>query len=204
MKLYYTPGVCSQAVHIALTEANLPHTLEKVDLSEKTTETGADFTLINTLGYVPALELDDGSILLEAPAILQYVADLKPDSQLAPANGTLGRVRLQERLNHTASEFHKSFGPFFAAIKPEGALKKQALTKLHQRFALLETELSDGREFIMGETFTVADTYIFVVANWAGIIDFDISEFTHIKAYLARIAERPAVREVYKREGMAA
>lgn len=203
MKLYYTPGVCSQAVHIALNEANLPHTIEKVDLANKSTESGADYTQISPLGYVPALELEDGNVLLEAPAMLQYIADLRPDTQLAPVNGTLERVRLQERLNYTASELHKSFGPFFAATKPEGALKEQALNKLRQRFSKLEADLSDGREFIMGDTFTVADTYIFVVANWAAIINFDISAFTNIKDYLARIAKRPSVREVYKREGLA-
>jgi glutathione S-transferase len=204
MKLYYSPGVCSQAVHIALSEAGVSFDLDKVDLSAKTTERGADFSRINPLGYVPALELDEGEILLEAPAILQYVADLKPESGLAPASGTLDRVRLQEHLNFTASELHKSFGPFFAPVKPEGALKDQALAKLRKRFEMLETRLNDGRRYVLGDTFTVADTYTFVVANWAGLIDFDMSPFPNVRSYIARVADRPKVKEVLQREGLAA
>lgn len=204
MKLYYSPGVCSQAVHIALNEAGLPHEIEKVDLANKSTENGMDFSRINPLGYVPALELDDGAVLLEAPAILQYIADLKPGSGLAPANGTLDRVRLQEQLNYTASELHKSFGPFFAAVKPEGELKDQALTKLRKRFEGLEARLSDGRDYVMGDSFTVADTYTFVVASWAGLIDFDLAPFPGVRAYIERVRNRPKVKEVLQREGLAA
>ena len=204
MKLYYSPGVCSQSVHIALNEAGLAHTLEKVDLATKTTETGADYARINPLGYVPALELDDGEILLEAPAILQYVADLKPKAGLAPANGTLDRVRLQEQLNYTATELHKSFGPFFAPVKPEGALRDQALTKLGKRFDALEARLSDGRPYVMGDTFTVADAYTFVVASWAKLIDFDLGSLPRVRDYIARVAKRPKVTEVLQREGLAA
>lgn len=204
MKLYYSPGVCSQAVHIALNEAGLNHSIEKVDLATKTTENGADYTRINPLGYVPALALDDGEILLEAPAILQYVADLKPEAGLAPANGTLGRVRLQEQLNYTASELHKSFGPFFAPVKPEGALHDQALAKLGKRFEGLEAGLSDGRPYVMGDTFTVADAYTFVVASWAKLIDFDLGPLPRVRDYIARVAGRPKVQEVLHREGLAA
>lgn len=204
MKLYYSPGVCSQSVHIALSEAEIDHVIERVDLANKTTESGADYNSVNPLGYVPALELDDGDVLLEAPAILQYVADLKPGTGLAPANGTLDRVRLQAELNYTASELHKSFGPFFAPVKPEGALKEQALTKLRKRFDALESRLSDGRAYVLGDTFTVADAYTFVVASWAGLIDFDLSEHTHVQAYVDRVAARPKVREALKREGLAA
>lgn len=204
MKLYYSPGVCSQAVHIALNEAGLNHSIEKVDLATKTTENGADYTRINPLGYVPALALEDGEILLEAPAILQYVADLKPEAGLAPANGTLGRVRLQEQLNYTASELHKSFGPFFAPVKPEGALHDQALAKLGKRFEGLEAGLSDGRPYVMGDTFTVADAYTFVVASWAKLIDFDLGPLPRVRDYIARVAGRPKVQEVLHREGLAA
>lgn len=204
MKLYYSPGVCSQAVHIALNEAGVPYSLEKVDLATKSTESGIDFTQINPLGYVPALELDDGDVLLEAPAILQYVADQKPESGLAPAYGTLDRVRLQEQLNYTASELHKSFGPFFAPVKPEGALKDQALAKLTKRFETLEARLSDGRDFVMGSKFSVADAYTFVVANWAGLISFDLTPFPNVRNYIDRVAGRPKVREVLQREGLLA
>jgi len=204
MKLYYSPGVCSQSVHIALNEAGLDHSIEKVDLATKKTENGKDYGEINPLGYVPALELNDGEVLLEAPAILQYVADLKPEAGLAPANGTLERVRLQEQLNYTASELHKSFGPFFAPVKPEGALRDQALTKLGKRFDALEARLSDGRPYVLGETFTVADAYTFVVASWAKLIDFDLSDRPYVQAYVARVARRPKVHEVLEREGLAA
>lgn len=204
MKLYYTPGVCSQSVHIALNEAGIDHEIEKVDLVEKTTESGGDYTKINPLGYVPALELDDGDVLLEAPAILQYIADLKPETGLAPANGTRDRVRLQAELNYTASELHKSFGPFFAPVKPEGALKEQALTKLSKRFDELEARLADGRDYVMGNRFSVADAYTFVVASWAGVIDFDLSGYPLVSAYVERVAGRPKVQDVLKREGLAA
>lgn len=204
MRLYYSPGVCSQSVHIALNEAGIAHRIEKVDLATKITETGTDFSLINPLGYVPALELDGGEVLLEAPAILQYVADLRPETGLAPANGTLDRVRLQAELNYTASELHKSFGPFFAPVKPTGALKEQALGKLCKRFDALEARLSDGRSYVMGDRFTVADAYTFVVASWAKLIDFDLSGHPRVRAYVARVAARPKVREVLEREGIAA
>lgn len=204
MKLYYSPGVCSQSVHIALNEAGIEHLIEKVDLTNKTTETGTDYSRVNPLGYVPALELDDGEVLLEAPAILQYIADLRPESGLAPANGTRERVRLQAELNYTASELHKSFGPFFAPVKPEGALKEQALAKLAKRFDALEAKLADGRAYVMGDQFTVADTYTFVVASWAGLIGLDLSDHPKVQAYVERVRARPNVQETLRREGLAA
>ena len=202
MRLYYTPGVCSQAVHIALSETGADFALEKVDAASKETDSGRDYTKVNPLGYVPALELKDGQILLEAPAILQYVADLKPEAGLAPEPGSMARVRLQQHLNFTASELHKSFGPFFAAVKPEGAIREQALAKLLKRFDALEDLLSDNRAYLMGEAFSVADAYTFVVASWAGLIDLDISNWPHIKAYVQRVAARPRVQDVLKREGL--
>ncbi|MCL5776123.1 glutathione binding-like protein [Limibaculum sp. FT325] len=204
MKLYYSPGTCSQSVHIALHEAGVEHDIVRVDLAARTTEDGGDYARINPLGYVPALELDGGEVLLEAPAILQFVADLRPEAGLAPANGTFERVRLQEQLNFTASELHKSFGPFFAPVKPEGALRAQALAKLGKRFDALEARLSDGRAHVMGESFTVADAYTFVVASWAGLIGFDLAQHPRVRDYVARVARRPHVREVLAREGLAA
>jgi glutathione S-transferase len=204
MKLYYAPGVCSRAVHIALREAEIDHALERVDLQAKTTATGQDYRLINPLGYVPALELDSGEVLLEAPAILQYVADLRPETGLAPAAGTLERVRLQAQLNFTAAELHKSFGPFFAPVKPEGALREQALARLRSRFDALEALLADGRPHLLGAAFTVADAYTYVVASWAPSIDLDLAGWPHVQAYVARIAARPSVQEVLAREARAA
>lgn len=204
MKLFYSPGVCSQAVHIALVEAGLDHQIEKVDLATGKTESGRDYTQINPLGYVPALELDDGEILLEAPAILQYVADLKPEAGLAAAPGTRERTRLQAQLNFTASELHKSFGPFFAPIKPEGALREQALARLGRRFDALEARLADGRDYVMGDRFTVADAYTFVVSSWAPVIGFDLGQRARVRSYVDRVRERPNVQETLRREGLAA
>ncbi len=202
MKLYYSPGACSQAVHLALVEADIPHTLVKVDLTSKRTEAGEDYLDINPMGYVPALELEDGQVLTEAPAILQFVADLNPKANLAPENGTLGRVRLQEQLNYLSSELHKAFGPFFAADKPEGEAREQALTKLSNRLDALERHLS-GKQFILGDEFTVADAYAFVVASWSHVINFDLGSHPTIQDYVDRIANRPAVKAVYKAEGLA-
>lgn len=204
MKLYYTPGVCSQSVHIALREAGIDHSIERVDMATKKTESGDDFLKINPLGYVPALELEDGDVLLEAPAILQYIADLNPGSALAPANGTRERVKLQEQLNFIASELHKSFGPFFAPIQPEGALREQALAKLGKRFDALNAMLSNGKGYLMGDKFTVSDTYAYVVANWAGIVGIDLSPWPKVQAYISHVGARPHVLEVLKREGLAA
>lgn len=204
MKLYYSPGVCSQAVHIALVEAGLDHQIEKVDLATGTTESGNDYKKINPLGYVPALELDDGEVLLEAPAILQFVADLKPETGLAPAPGARERTRLQAQLNFTASELHKSFGPFFAPVKPEGALREQALAKLGKRFDALEARLADGRAYVMGDRFTVADAYTFVVCSWAPAIGFDLGQRARVRAYVDRVRARPDVQDTLRREGLAA
>lgn len=200
MKLYYAPGVCSLAVHIALREAGIPHTLEKVDLATKQTASGDDFNRVNPLGYVPALELNTGEVLLEAPAILQYLADQKPDAGLAPAAGTIERARLQQHLNFTASELHKAFGPFFAAVKPEGAQREQALSKLHSRLDRLDAILRDGRNFLMGSDFSIADTYAFVVASWSGPVGLDLGQWPHIAAYVDRVRQRPHVQEAMRRE----
>lgn len=202
MKLYYAPGVCSLAVHIALNELDATYDLEKVDLATKETETGQNFSKVNPLGYVPALEIDGSDILLEAPVILQYLADTHPDAKLAPPAGTRDRLRLQESLNFTASELHKSFGPFFAAVKPEGALEEQAMKKLKSRFDRLNGMLSDGRAYVMGDDFSVADAYTFVVANWAGVIDLDLSPWPYVQAYVARVGARPKVQAAMKREGL--
>ena len=202
MKLFYSPGVCSQAVHIALSEIGGNFEIEKVDLATKKTETGADFGEVNPLGYVPALKLDDGDVILEAPAILQYLADQNPETDLAPEPGSRERLRLQEHLNFVASEFHKSFGPFFAAVKPEGALLEQAMSKLRSRLAELDRRLADGRDYLMGERFTVADAYAFVVASWAGVVNLDMAEWPHVAVYVDRIKARPAVQAVLKREGL--
>jgi glutathione S-transferase len=204
VKLYYMPGVCSLAVHIALNEIGASFSLDQVDGETKKTDGGVDFLTLNPSGYVPALETDDGEVLLEAPAILQYVADLKPESGLAPAIGTIERVRQQGLLNFVSSELHKSFGPFFAAVQPEGALREQALAKLHSRLDRVEDMLADGRSFLTGETFTVADSYAAVVAGWTDFIGVDRARWPRIDAFVARVNARPAVAAAKQREGLAA
>jgi len=200
MKLYYTPGTCSLASHIAIREAGLPIEIVKVDLKAKTTERGEDYLKINPKGYVATLVLDDGEILTEAPAILQYVADLKPESKLAPPAGTLERYRLIEWLNFVATEIHKQFSPFFnPKLPPEW--RENQVAVLGKRFAVLAETLGK-KPYLMGETFTVADCYLFTVLRWHQKFNVDISPWPALGEYLKRVAARPAVQETLKTEGL--
>lgn len=202
MKLYYIPGSCSLAVHITLYEIGARFEIEKVDAKNGVTETGADYAAINPDGYVPALSVDGGDVFTEAPAILQYLADKAPGSGLAPAPGSVDRVRLQQQLNFTASELHKSFGPFFSDTPPEGEGKEAILEKLFKKFAHLERVLSDGREFVMGKEFTIADAYNFVVASWAVPTGIGLDRWPNVSAFVDRIAKRPAVVNAMQAEGL--
>lgn len=192
MKLYYSPGTCALASHIALLEAGLA--VEPVLASTKThtLPDGSDFYKLNPLGYVPLLELDDGTLLREGPAILQYVADLAPLKNLAPANGTMQRYRLQEWLSFISTEIHKNFSPMFSPTMPEEA-KTIFKDKLKGRYAWLDEQLA-GKTFLTGEHFTVADCYLFTVTNWAKPVGLDLSGFSNLQAWHARIGERPAVQ----------
>lgn len=200
MKLYYTPGACSMAPHIALREAGLSFDLEKVDLMGKKTETGADFTTINPKGYVPALQLDNGQLLTEAGVLLQYIADQKPASGLAPAAGTLERYRLMETLNFIATELHKSFGPLFNPASTDDA-KKAAIDMIGKRFGYLDQQLA-GKQYLLGDTFTVADCYFGTVLGWCQYAKLDLSPWPAIGAYAGRVMSRPAVLETLKAEGL--
>jgi len=202
MKLYYMPGSCSLAVHIALGETGSEFALEKVDGKTKRTETGRDFTEVNPNGYVPALELADGAVLTEAPAVLQYLADAHPEAGIAPANGTFERARVQEHLNFVASELHKSFSPFFAAEPPEGAARDAALARLFKRLDHLERLLADGRDYLLGADFSVADLYAAVVAGWAAPVGIELDSWPRIAAYVQRVTARPAAVEAMRREGL--
>lgn len=198
MKLFYTPGACSLASHIAATEAGLPLTLERVDLRSKTTETGRDFNSVSVKGYVPALELDSGEILTEGTAVMQYLADLKPESGLAPANGTLARYRLQEMLGFINSEVHKTYGAMFnPAMTPEA--RENAIKLLHKRYGYIEAILAHS-PFLLGEQFTAADAYLYTVTNWANYLKVDLSAFPQVLAYQQRIAARPGVQAAHKAE----
>jgi glutathione S-transferase len=201
MKLYYSPGTCSQAPHIILREAGFDFVIEKVDLKSRKTESGADYLAINPHGYVPALEIEPGLVLTEGPAIDQYLADRKPGSKLAPANGTLERYQLQSMLNFITSELHKSFSPLFKPDFPaEGKTAYKEL--LGKRFDYIEEQLA-RQEFLMPWGFTIADAYFFVVSGWSGLVGIDLAKWPSIKAYRQRIAERPAVQAALKAEGLA-
>jgi glutathione S-transferase len=200
MKLYYTPGACSLHPHIALCEAGIPHSIEKVDLKAKKTETGADYLAINPKGYIPALQLDNGEMLVEGAAIVQYIADQKPDSHLAPKWGTMERYRLQEWLTFISSELHKQFSPLFNAAIPDD-VKKIFRDRVMGRFTYIDKQLA-GKQFLMGSQFTVADGYLYNMLLWAKRVEMDLSALPNITAFTARIAARPKVVEAMKAEGM--
>ena len=200
MKLYFSPGACSMASHIVLFETSLPFTTERVDMRTKLTAGGADFNQVNPKGYVPALELKDGTVLTEGPAILQFLADLAPASNLAPANGTLERYELIALLNFIATEIHKNFSPLFDPQTGADA-QQQRRTALAKRYAYIEQVLSD-KDFLTGASFTVADAYLFTVSNWAGRVNVDLSAFRNLQAWLARVGMRPAVQQAMRAEGL--
>jgi len=201
MKLYYSPGACSLSPHIVLREAGLKFDLERVDLAtKKLKESGADYLPINPKGQVPVLQLDDGDKLSEGPAIVQYVADQKPESGLAPANGTRPRYHLQEWLNFVTSDLHKVFAPLFRPTTPEEFVKMTKET-LANKFAYLDQHLAKN-QYLMGDKFTVADAYCFVVVGWSKYKDIDLGRWPHLKAYMDRIAARPKVQEAMKAEGL--
>ncbi len=200
MKLYYSPGACSLSPHIALQESGLA--FETIAAPTKTHKLadGTDYYSINPLGYVPLLVLDDGTQLREGPAIVQYVADQVPAKRLAPANGTYARYKLQEWLNFIGTELHKGFSPLFTPGMPEEA-KTIAKTRLTSRLKWVDGELA-RTEYLMGDTFTVADGYLFVVAGWGKHVGIDITGLTKLGAFMARVGSRPAVIEAMKAEGL--
>ncbi|MDN4589690.1 glutathione transferase GstA [Xenophilus aerolatus] len=200
MKLYYSPGACSLSPHIALQEAGLAFEPVMASTKSHKLQDGTDYYGINPLGYVPLLELDDGTTLREGPAIVQYIADLAPTKNLAPAAGTLQRYRLQEWLTFIGTEIHKSFSPLFNPAMPEEA-KTISKDKLKSRYQWLDKQL-EGREFLMGEHFTVADGYLFTVTNWAKPTGVDLSSFPNVLAWHERIGQRPAVQAAMKAEGL--
>lgn len=192
MKLFLSPGACSRAVHITLHESGVAHQSERVDLRAHKTASGADYYQVNPKGYVPALVLDDGQLLTEVAVILQYVADRAPEKALAPANGTFERYRLQETLNFVATEVHKGFSPLFNPATPD-AYRQIALDRLAKRFELLNEKLG-SQPFLLGEQFTVADAYLFTVMSWATPLKIDLAPYPALGRFMARVAERPAVK----------
>jgi len=200
MKLYYAPGACSLSPHIVSRELGLAVELKKVNTKDKTVEGGGDFWKVNPRGYVPALELDNGQVLTEGPAIVQYLADQKPDSGLAPRNGSFERYRLQEWLNFLTTEVHKQFSPLFKPNTPED-YKKIAKENLAARFDWLDKQLA-GKDYLMGKQFTVADAYAFVLLNWTKFQSIDLSKWPNLQAFQARVGARPKVQEALQAEGL--
>ena len=200
MKLYYAPGACSLSPHIALREAGIPFTMEKVDLRAKTTESGADYKAINPRGYVPALQLDDGRVVAEGPVIVQMIADLAPESSLAPALGTPERYQLMDWLAFISTELHKGFSPFFnPAVNDEA--KQSFRQRLTLRLDYLTKALGD-KPYLMGDDFSAADGYLFTVLRWAKGFKFELG--TTLDAYFDRVAARPAVKAALEAEGLLA
>jgi glutathione S-transferase len=200
MKLYFAPGACSLSPHIVAHELGIPLTLEKVDFGTKKVADGSDFSAINPKGYVPALGLDNGEVLTEGTAIVQYLADSKPDGKLVPANGTIERYRVQEMLGYINSELHKSYAPLFSPKTPPEQ-RKDREDYLHKRYGLIENQLA-SRSYLFGEHFTVADAYLFTVTNWANFVKLDLSAFPNLLAFQKRVAARPAVQAAMVAEGL--
>ena len=200
MKLYYSPGACSLSPHIALQEAGLAYTPVLASTKSHKLQDGTDYYTINALGYVPVLELDNGERLREGPAIVQYIADQVPEKQLAPANGTLARYRLQEWLTFIGTELHKGFSPLFNPATPE-EYKPMVRERLLQRLQWVDGQLA-GKQYLMGDQFTVADGYLFTVTNWTQPTKLDISGLANLAAYRERVGARPAVQAAMKAEGL--
>lgn len=201
MKLYYAPGACSLAPHIVIREADLPAELEKVDLAVKKTDSGTDFRIINPKGYVPALELEDGTLLTENAAILQYLGDRAGErAGLIPLAGSPERYRLLEWLTFVSTELHKSFGVFFIPGYPDEA-KNLTRAKLAERLKFVNDHL-DGRAYLHGERFSVADAYLYTVLTWTERHSIDLQPHPHLKAYRDRVAARAAVQQALREEGL--
>ncbi|MER2473491.1 glutathione transferase GstA [Photorhabdus laumondii] len=200
MKLYYQPGACSLSPHIILREAGLDFSVIKVDLKTKKTENGDDFFAINPKGQIPTLLLDNNEILTEGSVIVQYIADQKPDKKLIAPAGTMERYRQLEWLSHISSEIHKGFSPLFFPGTPEN-YRPVAINNLLRKFKYIDEVLAK-QPYIAGEHFTVADAYLFTLSNWAPLVQLDLSDLVHLKAYQERIAERPNVRDALKAEGL--
>ncbi len=200
MKLYYSPGACSLAPHIVAREAGLSPDLEKVDLANRTTASGSSFLEVNPKGYVPALQVQDGTVMTEVSALIQYLADQAPQAGLIPAVGTPERYKVLEWIGFISTEIHKGFGPLWNPTTPD-AVKQATKEKLFQRFAYLDQQL-DGRTYLTGEQFTVADAYLFVVVNWTNFHGLSLGDYPNLAAFMDRVAARPKVQEALQAEGL--
>ncbi|EKT4467961.1 glutathione transferase GstA [Pseudomonas putida] len=200
MKLFYSPGACSLSPHIVLNELGLPYSVEKVDLKHHTTADGADYYTINPKGYVPALQLDNGEVLTEGPAIVQYLADQKPQANLLPPAGSLERARVQEWLHFIGTEVHKTLAALFnPSITPEA--RSKTIDTFGKRLDFVEQALQ-GKDYLTGNTFSVADAYLFTIVNWAPMLKIDLSPWPTVAQFQQRVANRPAVHKTLQAEGL--
>ncbi len=200
MKLYYSPGACSLAPHIVLNELGTDYSLEKVDLADKKTETGANFTDVNTKGYVPTLEVAKDQVLTEVATIVQYLADKAGNTKLLPKFGSMDRYRAMEMLNFVSSELHKGIGGLFNKAMPEDG-KKAIIERVEKRLGWVDAQLA-GKPYLLGAEFSVADAYAFTVMNWGQWVGIDIKQWPNIAAYMERVGSRPAVQAALKKEGL--
>ena len=201
LKLFYAPGACSLSPHIVLRELDLPFALEAVDLGTKTTASGGDFAAINPKGYVPALQLENGEVLTEGTAIVQYLADRHAPGTLAPIAGTIERAHLNGHLNFIAAELHKGFAPLFnPAVKPDA--RDAAVADVGRKLDVIEGILSDGRPYLTGAAFTIADAYLFVVLGWSTMLGIDLGGRPDLKAFIGRVGARSAVQAALDAEGL--
>jgi glutathione S-transferase len=199
MKLYYTPGACSQAAHIVLHEAGLDHESEAVDIRAKRTAGGVDYLTINPKGAVPALQLDTGEVLTENGAVMQYLGDRSGDEDLLPSSG-LDRYRVIEWLAYLGSDVHKGFGPLWNPASPEEA-KQAARDVVGKKFDFMELRLI-GKDYLTGSRMSVADPYLFAMLGWTGMHDIDLSGWPNLTAFRNRMTQREAVQMVLKAEGL--
>ena len=200
MKLYYSPGVCSLSPHICLREAGLAFELVKVDIKAHTLSNGADYYSVNPNGYVPMLELDDGERVTEGPAIVQYIADRAPEARLAPPPGSRERTRMQSWLNFISTELHKGFSLLFNPVSGS-EFKQWQKQRLNDRYTWVANELG-GKEYLLGDTFSCADAYLFTTLGWLGFVGMDVANWPRLKAYRERIAARPRVQDAMRAEGL--
>ncbi|MEE2691575.1 MAG: glutathione transferase GstA [Pseudomonadota bacterium] len=204
MKLYYSPGACSLASHIALREAGASFEIEKVDTKAKRTASGDDYRAINPKGYVPALKFNDGEVLTEGPAILQFIADQNPAANLAPKPGTRERARVNSHLNFVGSELHKAFTPLFSGKQFTADERAEIDAKIASKLDIMESALSNNGPFLTGDAFTIADAYLFVVASWGRHVGVDLAKWPRVAALVRTVGARPAAMEAMRAEGIAA
>jgi glutathione S-transferase len=202
MKLYYKAGACSMASHIILNELNVAFSLEKVDTEKGMTGGGIHYNTINPNGYVPALECKNGEVLTENIAILQHLGRLNPEQQLVPASENFDYVRLQELLSYLATELHKAYSPFFSTTTLDNTARKMAEEKIAKGIDVIDNRLTEGRQFLIGPDYTVADAYAFVILNWSSVIHFSLAPWPNTNAFMQRIYNRPATQKAMISEGL--